>query len=226
MKNNVIKVCTIFLMIFLVSCGENPMDTKITKENYEKVVEKIRKKASKEDYEKTEAIISLSKIASMGGDHIALIEGKSFNEIIINMQEAQEREEERRLQKARREAKKAEILGKYLESINWEKSTYTGKYGFNKSVVIKVLIKNKTNKNIDAFEGVINIFDKLKNQLASLGVKSTSSLKKNSQENVGWKFSTIDYENKMEEIYNTKAEDLYFEFKPTKVLLEDGKIIQ
>jgi hypothetical protein len=222
---SIILVVSVFSILLLVqTIFKNPMDIEITSKNYDSIVEKIRKHSSKADYEKAQAIISLSKFASLAGkEPINRLEGKSFNQLATEMKEKAQKEQEESLQKAAIENEKLNIRKSVLNSIKWQKENRSDYY--TNYVFIGVTLKNFKNKNIDAFEAEIGVYDKLKNKLATLYMKSTDKLPKNSTQVFSKGYSTIDFSNNIQEIYNTKSQDLYFEFKPTKILFTDGSEI-
>ena len=70
------------------------MNTKVTRKNYDNVIERIRKNSSKDDYQKVQAVIAMAELASLGDneDKIDYLEGKSFNQMIKKIQKNLEEE--------------------------------------------------------------------------------------------------------------------------------------
>lgn len=195
------------------------MDKKITKENYSQIVEEVRKKASEEDWKKVEAIQMMARMGSLAGkSEMDILEGKSFNEIINNIKKNNEAE----LKAAKEESDHAEKLTQNFEVVSWTKGTHSDEYGISKKVSISLELKNKMNRDVDAFEGHIFVYDKLQNQLGKFRIKETDVLKANSARKLSYEVSTVNFQNRVQEIYDTKGADLRFKFEATKVLLKDG----
>ena len=222
-------MCAISLFF---SCNST-LDEKITKENLPDLLESIRKNENKEVYDQVQGIVKIAAFAKLGGkEPIDLLKGKSFNEHIKHFKNKAKQAEAKKkadnlkkLQFAKEEEKRSEERSRYLEVITWSKKQVTDRYNINKKVQIGAKFKNKTSEDIDAFEGVIYIYDKLDNKLAELPVKNTSILKGNKENGLLWEFSTISYTNKMKEVFSSKATTLKFRFDITKLLLKNGKTL-
>lgn len=220
------------LLMTSVACT-SPMDTKITKENYSEVVEKIRKNSTEEEWKKVAAVMMLAKLGGITGKSEAeLMEGKSFNEIIKNIKEGEEKEskaakerEEKELKAAKDEADHAAKLTAMFEEVNWTKGVASDEYGIRKVVRLTLKLKNKTEKDLEAFEGRITVYDKLQNKLGAWNIKHTDKMKAGKADSMVYEFPTMDFRNNVKEIYNTKGSDLKFKFEATKVLLADGSTL-
>lgn len=84
-------ICSLIILSFVVLAFKlltNPMNTKVTRKNYDNVIERIRKNSSKDDYQKVQAVIAMAELASLGDnkDKINYLEGKSFNQMIKRIQ--------------------------------------------------------------------------------------------------------------------------------------------
>lgn len=84
-------ICSLIILSFVVLAFKlltNPMNTKVTRKNYDNVIERIRKNSSKDDYQKVQAVIAMAELASLGDneDKIDYLEGKSFNQMIKKIQ--------------------------------------------------------------------------------------------------------------------------------------------
>lgn len=160
------------------------MNTKITRKNYDNVIEKIRKHSSKENYEKVQAVTAMAEMASWGEDKdkIDIIEGKSFNQMIKTIQKNIEQEEKEAEEQKAISAKKQKIRDEYLKFDNytWEVKTVN----YQNRLVITVEIENLKNVDIEAFEGVINISDKLDNNLGDFKIKNTKVIPKKAKADV------------------------------------------
>ncbi|WP_413612428.1 hypothetical protein [Bdellovibrio sp. HCB-110] len=219
MKLNPILRLTVFSILFVSLGCTKPMDKKITKDNYNELLEDIRKNASEEDWKKVQAITMMAKMGSLAGKtEMELLEGKSFNQIIDNIKKKNEAD----LKAAKDEEDKAEQLAQLFEVIEWRKSNKTDAYGITQSVILSLKLKNKMDKEMDAFEGSILVYDKLQNKLGEFLIKDTELLAAGAERKLSFNFSTIDFKNNVKEIYATNGKDLRFRFKPTRVLLKDG----
>ena len=77
----------VFLGVSLVSCSRDPMNKTITKENFKEVIEEVGQKSSEEDKQKVKGVLLLAGFASMrGGKPEDIFIGKSFNEVIKEVQ--------------------------------------------------------------------------------------------------------------------------------------------
>ena len=90
-------ICSLIILSFVVLAFKlltNPMNTKVTRKNYDNVIERIRKNSSKDDYQKVQAVIAMAELASLGDneDKIDYLEGKSFNQMIKKIQKNLEEE--------------------------------------------------------------------------------------------------------------------------------------
>ena len=94
------KVYSIVLLIALITSTtigiimlSDPMEKKITKDNYDSILEDIRKKSDKKDFEKVQAIVlSLTLANGLGGkDPIEILKGKSFRDHIEKFKNQEKR---------------------------------------------------------------------------------------------------------------------------------------
>ena len=167
--NNKKNFCIVIIVLFIITVAIlissiilNPMNAKITRKNYDNVVEKIRKNASKDDYEKVQAVIAMAEMASWGEDKdkIDLLEGKSFNKMIKTIQKNIEQgKKEIEYQKSIAK-EKSKIRDEYFEVLSWSYDIIKIDQ-FEKGVKIYLEAKNKKNVDIEAFEGVLIVKDKL-----------------------------------------------------------------
>lgn len=214
----VLMMTMISLSLITVGCTK-AMDKKITKENYDSLLEEIRKNASEDDWKKVQGIVMLAKMGRIAGkSEMDILEGKSFNEIIENFKKKNEEE----LKAAKDEEDKSQQLAQLFEVIEWSKATKTDRYEISRSVILSLKLKNKMDKSMDAFEGSILVYDKLKNKLGEFHIKETQTLAAGAERKLSYDIPTIDFQNNVKEIYATNGSDLRFQFKPSKVLLKDG----
>ena len=224
-KNLIISVTFVTAVLLLIFLGlyvfRSPMDIKITEKNYDAVVEKIRKNASKDDYEKVQAVILLAQLASTGENEapIKIMEGKSFKEMIKKIKHnAEESEQKQELQKSV-EKEKQKIRNTYIKSLEW--NWEVAKDASNPYIkVLNVTMKAKNTKDVDieAFEANIGMYDKLDNEIASIDVKCTKKLPKNAEADFNWTVSEMDNLDAVTAMSKENG-DIYFEFKPTKLLV-------
>ena len=90
-------ICSLIILSFVVLAFKlltNPMNIKVTRKNYDNVIERIRKNSSKDDYQKVQAVIAMAELVSLGDneDKIDYLEGKSFNQMIKKIQKNLEEE--------------------------------------------------------------------------------------------------------------------------------------
>ena len=180
-------ICSLLILLFLIFAIKtftNPMNTKITRKNYDNVIEKIRKHSSKENYEKVQAVIAMAEMASWGED-------------------------------------KDKIRDEYLKFDNytWEVKTVN----YQNRLIITVEIENLKNVDIEAFEGVINISDKLDNNLGDFKIKNTKVIPKKAKADVDITFYDDEYYTEIKTISRQNG-DLYFSFTPTKLIVNGQEI--
>lgn len=219
-------ICSLLILLFLIFAIKiftNPMNTKITRKNYDNVIEKIRKHSSKENYEKVQAVIAMAEMASWGEDKdkIDIIEGKSFNQMIKTIQKNIEQEEKETEEQKAISAEKQKIRDEYLKFDNytWEVKTVN----YQNRLIITVEIENLKNVDIEAFEGVINISDKLDNNLGDFKIKNTKVIPKKAKADVDMTFYDDEYYTEIKTI-NRQNGDLYFSFTPTKLIVNGQEI--
>lgn len=225
-KKLVISLSTlliILILLFVISILTNPMNTKITRKNYENVVETIRKNSTKESYEKVQAVIAMAEMASWGEDKdkIDIIEGKSFNQMIKTIQKNIEQENKEAEEQKAISAEKQKIREKYLKFDNytWEVKTVN----YQSRLIITVEIENLKNVDIEAFEGIINISDKLDNTLGDFEIKNTKVIPKKAKADVNMTFYDDEYYTEIKTISRQNG-DLYFSFTPTKLIVNGQEI--
>ncbi len=219
-------ICSLLILLFLIFAIKtftNPMNTKITRKNYDNVIKKIRKHSSKENYEKVQAVIAMAEMASWGEDKdkIDIIEGKSFNQMIKTIQKNIEQEEKEAEEQKAISAEKQKIRDEYLKFDNytWEVKTVN----YQNRLIITVEIENLKNVDIEAFEGVINISDKLDNNLGDFKIKNTKVISKKAKADVDITFYHDEYYTEIKTISRQNG-DLYFSFTPTKLIVNGQEI--
>ena len=225
-KNFRIAIIVLFIItvaILISSIILNPMNAKITRKNYDNVVEKIRKNASKDDYEKVQAVIAMAEMASWGEDKdkIDILEGKSFNQAIKTIQKNIEQEEKETKQQKSINAEKQKIRDGYLKFDNYTWEIKNNNYQEN--LIITVEMENLKNVDIDAFEGVINISDKLNNTLGNFNIKNTTVIPKKAKADIDMTFYSDEYYSEIKAISRQNG-DLYFSFTPTKLIINGKEI--
>ena len=215
----------IFIIFILISCS-NPMNKKLTKENYRDVLNEVRKKSSDEDFAKVQGLVQLMAFSSAFQKDKNVeeqLEGKTFNEIIKSMKENQEKSKTENLKTAIEEAGKEQLRQEHLDVIKWtKKNKKSGKYILRESVEIGATFQNKKTKDIDAFEGKILVFDKLGNEIMDFYIKDTDGIKAKKKSKGTWSKSV---KFKGEELFRTPASKLKFKFIPTKILFKDETVL-
>lgn len=216
----------LLIIAFFTGCTD-PMKTEITKENYSSLTEKIRKKVSQQEWEKIQAVQGLARLAgaSEGKSEVDVLQGMTFEQAINRIQTAVQEQELSKLKAAQEEQQKSQRLALYIEFDSFSKSSIDNQFDFMKKIRLGVGAKNRANQDIEAFEGTLEIFDKLGNQLANLSIKSTTPIKAGSSESLIWEFPKTDFNNKMDEVFNSKPEDLKMQIKLSKILLKDGTFL-
>ena len=232
--NNKKNFCIVIIVLFIITVAIlissiilNPMNAKITRKNYDNVVEKIRKNASKDDYEKVQAVIAMAEMASWGEDKdkIDLLEGKSFNKMIKTIQKNIEQgKKEIEYQKSIAK-EKSKIRDEYFEVLSWSYDIIKIDQ-FEKGVKIYLEARNKKNVDIEAFEGVLIVKDKLNNVILESKLTANIEFPKNSEEVFNWTISEIDNYTGVREIskFNGRGQDLTFYFDLEKIIVNGKEI--
>lgn len=217
----------ILILLFVISILTNPMNTKITRKNYDNVVEKIRKNSSKENYEKVQAVIAMAEMASWGEDKdkIDIIEGKSFNQMIKTIQKNIEQEEKEAEQQKAVAIEKQKIREQYFEVRSWSYDI-VNIHPYEKGVKIYLEAENKKNIDIDAFEGILTVKDKLGNIVLETKLTCNINFPKKSEEVFNWTLSEIDYYSAVKDIsqFNGKDGALTFYFDISKLIVNGQEI--
>jgi len=220
MKSIILRTKAVAIFAIFISGCTNPMDTKITKENYREVVKKVRAKSSPEEIEKMEAILIMAKIGTLTGQtEEEILEGKSFNDVIknINAKKIEQQEQQKR------SIAQSNKLTDFFKIGTWKKESIQGRFKFDQKVRISVDITSKLDKEVGAFEGAVLIFDKLDNELANLPIKMTNqNVEPMANFDLSMNLSYSDLGNNMDEIFSTKAGDLKFLLLFKRVRLADG----
>lgn len=214
-------------MTLTINALTNPMNTKITKSNYYSVLEKVRKKATKDDFEKVQAIITMSELASLGGNENSLdyLEGKSFNQMIKQITKNLEEQEKDIVIQKNIAKEKSKIRKKYIEVISWSYDIINIK-PYEKGIKIYLEAKNKKNIDIEAFEGILTVKDKLGNSLLETTLTCNINFPKNSEEVFNWTVSEMDDYNAVKDIsqFDGKGDALTFYFDITKLIVDGNEI--
>ena len=118
-------ICSLIILSFVVLAFKlltNPMNIKVTRKNYDNVIERIRKNSSKDDYQKVQAVIAMAELVSLGDneDKIDYLEGKSFNQMIKKIQKNLEEENKEAEQQKIISAEKQKIRDEYLKFDNYK----------------------------------------------------------------------------------------------------------
>lgn len=80
------KFFLIFSSLTLLAGCTDPMDTKITRENYYSVMEKIRKTTSEKEWQQVQTIQMVARASKEG--EVKFLEGNSFREIVDKLNES------------------------------------------------------------------------------------------------------------------------------------------
>ena len=211
-------ICSLIILSFVVLAFKlltNPMNTKVTRKNYDNVIERIRKNSSKDDYQKVQAVIAMAELASLGDneDKIDYLEGKSFNQMIKKIQKNLEEENKEAEQQKINSAEKQKIRDGYLKFDNYTWEVKTSNYQSN--LIITAEIENLKDIDIEAFEGIISISDKLD--------KNTKIIPKKAKADIDMTFYEDEYYSEIKAI-SRQSGDLYFSFTPTKLIVDGNEI--
>lgn len=219
-------ICSLLIISFAILTFKlltNPMNTKVTRKNYENVIERIRKNSSKDDYEKVQAVIAMAELASLGSneDKLDYIEGKSFNQMIKKIQKNLQEEKREAEQQKAISAEKQKIRDGYLnfDNYTWEVKTLN----YQSNLIITAEIENLKDVDIEAFEGIISISDKLDNILGNFKIKNTKIIPKNAKADIDMTFYEDEYYSEIKAISRQNG-DLYFSFTPTRLIVKGNEI--
>ena len=219
-------ICSLIILSFVVLAFKlltNPMNTKVTRKNYDNVIERIRKNSSKDDYQKVQAVIAMAELASLGDneDKIDYLEGKSFNQMIKRIQKNLEEENKEAEQQKIISAEKQKIRDEYLKFDNYTWEVKTSNYQSN--LIITAEIENLKDIDIEAFEGIISISDKLDNNLGDFKIKNTKIIPKKAKADIDMTFYEDEYYSEIK-VISRQSGDLYFSFTPTKLIVDGNEI--
>ena len=211
-------ICSLIILSFVVLAFKlltNPMNIKVTRKNYDNVIERIRKNSSKDDYQKVQAVIAMAELVSLGDneDKIDYLEGKSFNQMIKKIQ--------KNLEEENKEAEQQKIRDEYLKFDNYTWEVKTSNYQSN--LIITAEIENLKDIDIEAFEGIISISDKLDNNLGDFKIKNTKIIPKKAKADIDITFYEDEYYSEIKDI-SRQSGDLYFSFTPTKLIVDGNEI--
>lgn len=106
-----------------------------------------------------------------------------------------------------------------------DKGFYSGEYGQD-AVTFNIFFENKTGRDIRGFNGQIVVSDILGNVIIRLAVKITDPISANSS--ITWNGS-MDYNQFMDRdkaLKNADIQDIVTEFNTTKVLFQDGEVLE
>ena len=217
-------ICSLIILSFVVLAFKlltNPMNIKVTRKNYDNVIERIRKNSSKDDYQKVQAVIAMAELVSLGDneDKIDYLEGKSFNQMIKKIQKNLEEENKEAEQQKIISAEKQKIRDEYLKFDNYTWEVKTSNYQSN--LIITAEIENLKDIDIEAFEGIISISDKLDNNLGDF--KNTKIIPKKAKADIDITFYEDEYYSEIKDI-SRQSGDLYFSFTPTKLIVDGNEI--
>ncbi len=219
-------ICSLLIISFAILTFKlltNPMNTKVTRKNYENVIERIRKNSSKDDYEKVQAVIAMAELASLDSneDKLDYIEGKSFNQMIKKIQKNLQEEKKEAEQQKAISAEKQKIRDGYLnfDNYTWEVKTLN----YQSNLIITAEIENLKDVDIETFEGIISISDKLDNILGNFKIKNTKIIPKNAKADIDMTFYEDEYYSEIKAI-SRQSGDLYFSFTPTRLIVKGNEI--
>jgi len=213
MNSTIIKIKLVAILTLIITGCTNPMNTKITKENYDEVVKSVRAKSSSEEVKKMEAVLFMAKIGTLSG------KTESFNEIIKNLNAKKDKQQEQQKRNVAQSAK----LTDFFKISGWKKESIQGRFEFDRKIRISFVITSKLDKEVGALEGAIFIFDKLDNELANIPIKMTSqNIKPADIVDLSSDFSIMDFGKNGDEVFNAQTQNLRFLFLVNRVRLADG----
>ncbi len=171
----------------------------------------------KEVYNKTDNIENIQNNYKYSQKQI----NNYFNQMIKTIQKNIEQEEKEAEEQKAISAEKQKIRDEYLKFDNytWEVKTVN----YQNRLIITVEIENLKNIDIEAFEGVINISDKLDNNLGDFKIKNTKVIPKKAKADVDITFYDDEYYTEIKTIRRQNG-DLYFSFTPTKLIVNGQEI--
>ena len=116
-------------------------------------------------------------------------------------------------------AEKQKIRDGYLKFDNYTWEVKTSNY---QSKIITAEIENLKDIDIEAFEGIISISDKLDNNLGDFKIKNTKIIPKKAKADIDMTFYEDEYYSEIKAI-SRQSGDLYFSFTPTKLIVDGNK---
>ena len=108
----------VYFIIFLASCS-NPMNKKLTKENYKEVLEEVRKGGRREEFEQVQSLMVVLKMQEVFTKQSVgeTLEGRTFSEIIENIKDNAEKSRNRRYKAEIEESGKEKLRKSYLVAV-------------------------------------------------------------------------------------------------------------
>lgn len=229
------KYFIILLMMGVVVGCSDPMDEKITKSNYPELLAKIKSRGSEDDQKKAVGVIMANEVRGFFAESDSSLDGKSFNEHVAIFKdrfekieaEAKIQNEKERLAKEEKdrifneEVTKIHEQTAMFEFSKYKKSNWETDHGIKRYVEITIEVKNVSDKEIDAYQGWLKVYDKLDNELANFYIKDTKLLKPKSVRKIASSRELNQFiQDRIEEVDRTPVEDLRFKFFIEKIVLK------
>lgn len=221
MKNQILLFAIIF---FLVSCS-SPLDKPYKKDNLEEDFIELKKSLPQEDLEMLTGYIALK---SLSDDKML---GQTYGDLLEESKQLreemrlQEEEEKKLAEKAKiEEAERIKKLGSALTVSLFEKGFE--KYNYQEYITYKFAFENKTDKNIKAFTGTIIFNDLFDKEINNLNLTYDNGVSANSIKNWNAQTDFNQFVDNDVALKNKDVENLKVKWIPSKIIFEDGSILE
>jgi hypothetical protein len=228
MRIKVIKVVLITLIACsLVTCG-NVKDMTFTKDNQDRVMEKVR---NSKDLTGAEVGLLMSALMRASVSQESL-EGKTVGQlikeqkVIVDEAAAKEKEAKRLAEEAQK--KEAEVAAQLLQYINvacYKKSfhkadIYSGDY--QDTISVSFVFENKGNKDIKAFKGETTFKDLFGALVYASNLMYDQGVKVGEKKQWAGSIKYNQFSSELQKFRDTDLENMKFEWRPSAIVFTDG----
>lgn len=214
MKKRIIILGISLMSVILISSCSSPMDKKFNEATFRKDISEVINELDSSDAR----ILTTSMIRLKFDDEN--VDNMTYWDILEQGKKLKLRKELLAKEKATKESLMLGMVNIICLTKGFEA------HNSNEYITYKFNIKNNSNKNIRAIKGMISFTNLFDEPITSLDVIYDISI--NANTNIDWKASSVYNDTLNEDILleTKKLDDLKIVWKPSKIIYEDGTILE
>jgi len=226
MKKVTMNLLIAALMLSVFSCN-NPLNKKYSEQNLEQDMKEIVVSKNADSTDLKYIAMYLVRAKMLGEK----LDGKTYSDILVNAKELRkEKEKEDAAAKilaektAKEEKEKRELFAKVLTVALYDKGFDNSDW--QKYLVYHIAFENKSNKDIRAIKGTIQINDLFDTEIKSIDLVEDSGIPSGKTVKKTYTTNYNQFEDSDKRLNSKNIKDLKTIWKPVKIIFSDGSTLE